>query len=138
MAENKTSAAVKALLTREQILAADDRRHELLSVPWWGGDIMIWEWSSSDQLYLGQLNSDPNFDRTTTHAVYCARSICDETGSQVFSVDDIVALGRKSRRALEFVFDAVLKLNGIETGDEKNADADPASDSTSDSPTDSR
>ena len=63
-------------------------------------------------------------------------SIVDEGGQRMFSELDIVSLGKKSAKALDRIFDAVQKLNGMTEDDieelAKNSAPGQSEDSTSD------
>lgn len=104
-----------ALLTREQILAADDSSIETVGVPEWGGEVGVKTltgfekdlWESERQ------TKDGNFNLENIRASLVAIAACDEQGLRLFSLNDVVDLGKKSVRALDRVFQAAKKLNGV-------------------------
>ena len=122
------------LLTREQILTAEDLPKELVPCPEWGGDVYVrtlsgterddfenslWEGTGKDRAYTGR----------HIRAKLCARTICDEQGQRLFSDADVEALGQKSSRALDRCADVARRLCGM-TAEEvqalaKNSESDP-------------
>jgi hypothetical protein len=103
------------LLTREQILAATDSVIETVSVPEWGGSVGVKTltgaekdgWESSRQ------NKDGSFNLNNVRASLVAVATCDADGNKLFTLQDVVDLGNKSARALDRVFQAAKKLNGV-------------------------
>ena len=102
-----------ALLTKEQILSADDLTRGTVDVPEWGGEVLIQTVTGTDRdrfeqdvMGLGQGKRVENF-----RARLVAKCIVDDAGNRIFSDLDVVALGKKSASALQRVFDACAKLN---------------------------
>lgn len=140
------------MLSRDEILAVDDRKTKTVEVPEWGGSVLVRSLSGEDRDAFeaslttrrpalmgpnkGQLETVQDF--SNMHAKLVSRSIVDESGARMFSDSDVVALGQKSAAALKRVFDTAAELSGI--GDDALADAegnsepDPTDGSTSDSP----
>ena len=119
-----------ALLTREQILAAQDIGFEDLDmsdVPGWGGTVRIRDLSAGDRDRLEasmigqkkefkrgggvQVTAVPNLENIRSR--YCAACICDEDLKPIFTDADILALGRKSAKALDRIFDRIKARNGL-------------------------
>ena len=104
-----------SLLTREQILAADDCSIETVSVPEGGGEVGVKSltgaekdaWESERQTEAGVFNLE------NIRASLVAIAACDADGQRLFSLADVVDLGAKSVRALDRVFQAAKKLNGV-------------------------
>lgn len=105
---------------RERILAADDRQFEEIWVPEWDEHVRVrgltgaerdsYEASITDQR-SGSMNTRVII--TNLRAKLVALSIVDEDGSRVFSEKDVVALGGKSARALQRIFEVCQKLNAL-------------------------
>lgn len=109
-----------ALLNKEQILKADDRRFEEVSVPEWGGEVRISSLSGAErdrwEASLAKVGKDgqPQPNLVNMRARLVALAIVDEEGRRVFTDNDVLALGGKSSRALQRVFEAASELSGIE------------------------
>ena len=111
-----------AILGRDQILNADDRRTRVVSVPEWGGDVMIRslsgkerdEFEASLQVTRGNKTKQnvANF-----RARLLALCIVNEAGERLFVPADIPRLGDKSVAALQRVFNACNELNGLSDED---------------------
>ena len=112
------------LLTREAILAADDRSTEDIAVPEWGGTVRIRTLSGTDrERYItrmyrlkpndvgGVVVDQVNIEGANVRLV--ALSIVDADGEPMFSESDVVALGQKSAPALDRVFQAATRLSRL-------------------------
>lgn len=102
------------MLLRDDILKADDLPKETVSVPEWGGEVIVQAMSGTvrdeyeDTVYTGDER-----DLDNIRAKLCVFSIVDEEGERVFSVLDIEKLSEKNGAALDRVFDVACKLSGI-------------------------
>lgn len=101
-----------ALLTKDDIIKADDRKKKLVKVPEWGGEVYVRVMSGTDRdkfesnaIQNGRLNPE------NIRAKLAALTICDENGDLIFSDADVEELGKKSSAALTRVFNAAQKLN---------------------------
>ena len=110
------------VLSREEILGADDIVTELVSVPEWGGDVYVkgmtgkergdWEAGIVKTTDKGTIVNMQN-----VRAKLCAKSIVGEDGKKLFTPADIKALGEKSASALQKVFVVAQKLSGLTDDD---------------------
>lgn len=104
-----------ALLTREEILAADDRTAtETVPVPEWGGEVIVGviggdERDRFDRYRESRRSGDNDGIRGLLVALTCR----DEHGGQLFQPADVAALGKKSSAALDRVFHAACRVNKI-------------------------
>lgn len=101
-------------LTKDQILSADDLSTESVSVPEWGGDVLIRCLTGSERdSFEAALDSLKKSGRPlhNIRARLAAMSIVDEQGNRLFSDAEIDALGKKSSSALNRVFEAATKLS---------------------------
>lgn len=106
------------LLSKDQILGADDRAFREVDVPEWGGSVRIgtmtaaerdaFEASMIPEKGKKQADKMANF-----RARFVARCIVDAEGKPVFTEADIVQLGRKSANVLSRLFDECRELNGM-------------------------
>lgn len=109
-------------LTKADILAAEDRATEDVDVPEWGGEVTIRALSGAEreEWQLSQVKvtvgSDGDLQRVPklegAQARLVQMSIVDG-GKPMFSKAEVAALGAKSATALERVFTAAIKLNGL-------------------------
>lgn len=103
-----------AFLTKQQILAANDKKYAEVSVPEWGGTVRIASMSAAqrdkyEMLYLKARSGGS--DGSSLRSFLVAMCIVDEAGVPVFSAADVSALGDKSGNALDRVFAACTRLN---------------------------
>jgi hypothetical protein len=111
------------LLSKEAILSVEDLPSEDVDVPEWGGTVRIKGLSGRerDRFEAGSIVTDkkgvtkPNY--TNLRARLVALSIVGEDGRRLFSDTDVNLLGAKSASALERVFKAAQKLNGMTDAD---------------------
>lgn len=106
------------VLTKDQILAADDITRELLHVPEWGGDVylvaMTGEQRDKWELEIvAQRGDDIKTNRKNIRATLASMVLQDEQGNLLFSVADIEALGKKSSSALNRIFTRAMKINKL-------------------------
>jgi hypothetical protein len=102
-------------LTREQILAADDLTRERVDVPEWGGPVFVRLMSAAEHARLGLAFDSIPKEKVREHVV--ALTLCDDAGNPLFTPDDVEALGRKSKDAIERVFAAAQRLNKLGAAD---------------------
>lgn len=117
-----------ALLTADAILAAQDRPHEDVSVPEWGGEVRVATMSGKDRDEFEAESYEAGKSGTqlvNIRARLVARCLVDENGSRLFSLKQIEALGAKSAAALDRIYAVATRLNGMTEADiedlEKNS-----------------
>ena len=132
-----------SLLSADQILAADDRKYEVVSVPEWGGDVRLRSLSGTE---LDEFENSMERivgnkvlrDVRNARAKLIAMSAVDESGQPLFTKAHVIKLGSKSSAALQRLFDAVQRLSGITEKDmqemEETFEPAPNGASTSASP----
>ncbi len=136
-----------AVLSREQILKADDLKRELVAVPDWGGEVYVRALCGTERdafeaslVVMKGTGKNRKAERDTKDftAKLCALTICDEAGKRLFGPADVVALGRKSSANLALVVEVAMRLNGLTDEGveeaEKNSDCALNGASTSFSP----
>ncbi len=110
------------LLTKEQILSAEDRKTKEVEVPEWGGNVLISELTAEDRDRFeaefvdskSKKGENPLFN---IRARLAALTIVDENGNRLFNDADIKALGKKSGSCLDKIFAVAQKINGIGNND---------------------
>jgi len=103
------------MLTREQILAADDLPRERIEVPEWSGAVWVRTMTGAerDAFEAGVIGTGGRQNLANVRARLVALTLCDESGKRLFGEEDIEALGRKSGAALDRLFAAAQRLNRI-------------------------
>jgi len=106
-------------LTREQILSAEDIKTEEVEVPEWGGTVLVKGMNGKERDAFEMSFLDGS--RATTEnirAKLVSLTIIDpETNKQLFTVADIDALGQKSAKALDRIFEIAQRLSKIGAND---------------------
>jgi hypothetical protein len=128
-----------SLLTKEAILAAEDRKSVDVPVPEWGGTVRVATIPALEQdRWVAVGNKNGEMANDTFRIQYVALCCVDENGSRLFSTEDVAALGEKSSKAIQRVFEAASTLNGLSEAaiseTEKNSKADQSDGSSSESP----
>lgn len=130
-----------ALLTRDQILSAEDLKRETLDVPEWGGEVIVRSLTGAERdafedSVVRQRGKTRELNLRNARARLVSLSLIDESGSRLFSDGDVEALGRKSAAALDRVFAAAQRLSGLTENDidelAKNSESGQSDSSTSD------
>lgn len=124
--ENMTShdapAAPGGFLGRDAIIDANDRTYGEVDCPEWGGKVRIRNLSGTQRdayeasLVQGRSN-DRQLNLANARAKMLVLAIVDGEGRQLFTADDVRALGRKNAAPIERIFDAARKLSGMSQED---------------------
>ncbi|MCW8886981.1 MAG: hypothetical protein OQK12_17280 [Motiliproteus sp.] len=108
-----------ALLSKSEILNANDSQTETVSVPEWGGDVLVSTMSgfARDQFEASIIGKNGGQDLLNIRAKMVAATLVDESGGLMFTEKDISKLGKKSAAALDRVFAVAQKLNRFSDSD---------------------
>lgn len=111
-----------ALLTREQILQANDLPKEQVDVPEWGGTVCVRALTGAERdAYEAQCleKRGKNYvaNLRNLRAKLSALSLCDDGGNPLFTEDDITQLGGKAAAALDRIFEVAKRLSGLGSED---------------------
>ena len=107
------------MLTRDQILEAPDLKTEAVQVPEWGGSVLVRSMNGADRdaFEASMITTLPDGtrkpDMANMRAKLVALTVVDEAGNRLFDITDVARLALKSASALERVFNAGQRLNGI-------------------------
>jgi len=115
VATRKERFEMEKILTKDQILQAEDIRRERVEVPEWGGDVFVRTMTGSerDQLEISIIGKQGERNLENLRAKIVALSVVDEEGNRVFSFEDTPALALKSARAMDRVFAVAQRLSGF-------------------------
>lgn len=111
-----------ALLSKDQILGADDRDYDTVSCPEWGGEVRLRSISGTQrdnyEASIVQSNgADRKVNLRNARTKLIALCAVDEEGRLLFTADDVNALGRKNARPIDRLFDACRVLAGMSEND---------------------
>jgi hypothetical protein len=113
----------KGGLTRDQILGAIDLTLEAVFVPEWGGTVYIRNLNGKGRdAFEGSRirikdNNKVEMIHDNTRAKLVSLTLCDETGTLLFSEEHVVALGEKNASALDRCFEVAQRLSALRTQD---------------------
>jgi hypothetical protein len=107
-----------AILSREQILAAQDLTSEEVPVPEWGGTVRVRMMTGAERDALGAslLGADKKVDMSQYRTRLLAACLVDEEGRPLFGPDEVGLLGAKSGVALDRVYRVAERLNDVGAG----------------------
>ena len=128
------------MLTKDQILKANDLVTQEVDVPEWGGVVTVkgmtgTERDSFEQAIIETKGNSTKANLANIRARLCALTMVDDKGERLFADSEMRMLGNKSAKALDKVFAVAQKLNGMSPDDveelAKNSVAAPTEDSAS-------
>lgn len=107
-----------AILTREQIVKADDLEKETVFIEVWNGEVIVRTMTGAERdSYEDSLFETKGANRKVNYAnmraKLVARCLVDESGKRLFADKEIAALGEKNSNALDTLYTVAAKLNGI-------------------------
>lgn len=103
------------MLTRQQILEANDKPLKEVNVPCWQGSVYVRCMSAKEKdAFESSLLGDKERDMANIRARLAVLTLCDENGSLIFSKEDAELLGTKSVLALDTLLPVIKRLNAIE------------------------
>lgn len=110
------------ILTREQILDAQDIQTEVVEVPEWGGSVKVQGMTGRDRdafeaEIIERKGKDFSVNMRNIRAKLVSLSLVNGDGKRIFYEKDVAALGKKSALALDRVFTVAQELSGISTED---------------------
>jgi ribosomal protein L4 len=106
------------LLSKDQILAAEDLPFQDVEVPEWGGTVRVRAMTGKDRDEFEKdamryENGEIVTDRTNYRAKFLAKCVVNEKNELLFTAKDVEALGKKSYRAIDKVFSVAIDLSGV-------------------------
>lgn len=110
-----------SFLNADQILQAEDRRYEEVLTPEWGGKVRIRSLTGQEfEDWQDSLKRDKKGKITTEsiRASLAAEVMVNEEGERLFAgTRMVVQLGKKSSAALQRIFTAAQRMNGLNDED---------------------
>jgi hypothetical protein len=103
------------ILSKQQILEAQDLRRETITVPEWGGDVIVKTMTGTERndWQRSLMGSDGEPDLSGAMPKLLARCLVDEHGARLFEEFDLQALGEKSGAVIERLINVAQRLNGL-------------------------
>lgn len=130
-----------SLLSKTDILSADDLKTQDVPVPEWHGSVRIRSLTGRERdafeagLVKGE-GKDRKVDMANMRARLVGLTVINEFGERLFTDNEVELLGTKSGAALDRVFSAAQRLNGLSSEDveqlTKNSNGAQSAVSTSD------
>ena len=112
------------ILSKDDILAANDRKLESLHVQEWGGTVLLRTLTGAerDEFEASTVKTGKNGrqeqDMVNFRARFVALCIVDESGKRLFTTRGAIGmLGSKSVAALQKVFNKAAEMNGMTDSD---------------------
>lgn len=110
-----------ALLSKDQITAADDRQWEDVPVPEWGGDVRVLGMSGTDRnayqssmIVLGTNGKPQRVNLNDQLAKLVGKCLVGEDFQRLYTDKEIAALGRKNGAVLDRLADVAKRLSGLD------------------------
>lgn len=91
------------MLSKSDILSAEDRAIKVVDVPEWNGQVGIRVLSGSERALFESMFESKSDDLFKVRFVAC--SLCDEKGDRLFSNDEVEVLAEKSSKAIARLFE---------------------------------
>lgn len=113
------------MLTKEQILQAQDLEYRDEEVPKWGGSVRLWQLTVADrdafEESISKLKPSGQAEiiRENFRAKLVARCLGDEDGNRLFSDKEIMQLGKKSAKVVDRLFVICQQINGMSEEDQE-------------------
>ncbi|MGA5605918.1 hypothetical protein ACPCUF_33715 [Streptomyces griseoincarnatus] len=118
-----------ALLSKEQITSADDRKWEDVPVPEWGGTVRLVGMSGTERnayqsslVVLGPNGKPQRMNMSDQLAKLVGKCLVDENFERLFSDKEIKALGAKNGAVLERLGQIAQRLSGLRKEDVEAAE----------------
>ncbi|MFS1524753.1 hypothetical protein ACL7TT_11655 [Microbulbifer sp. 2304DJ12-6] len=128
------------LLSKTEILGADDLLYEEVAVPEWGGTVRVRNLTGGErdqfEAYCVSAGQNGVGGLNKVRATAVSLTVVDKNGERLFTEGDVEALNKKSGAALDRVFTVAQRLNKLSEADieelKKNFQKAPGEDSCSD------
>ena len=116
-----------ALLTAENILAAEDFVYDIIECPEWGGEVRVRSLSGGQR---STLKKAIDAGRDDIDETVCVMAIVDNDGNRIFTQQQIAALSKKSTSVISRIAIRVLEISGMRDHEKAVKDAEKNSGKT--------
>jgi len=129
------------ILTREDILQAEDILTEIVDAHEWGGDVIVQGITGKERgRFEAGVIQNPGkkqeINMIDMRAILCSLSIVNEDGKKLFTPADVKALNEKAAAPLNRIFEVAQRLSGLTEADvedlSEGLEESPFDDSASD------
>jgi len=105
---------VSKILTKDEILKADDSKSEFVEVPEWGGAVYVSTMTAKERdIFEADVYRGGKVEMANLRAKLVALTVVDKEGRKLFQYKDAELLGKKSARALDRLFAVAQRINGL-------------------------
>jgi hypothetical protein len=109
----------KAALRKGDIFATRDLATQEIDVPEWGGVVYVRELAARQAIALEKIASPGGTEAVEDRGrrmmdFMLVESVCDHEDKPIFTADDLPALHEKKSAVLMRLFNAALKINGLD------------------------
>ena len=99
------------LLSKDQIIAANDLPREMVEVTQWGGSVWVRGMSAGERDYFeDKIRTD---GMVNLRSLMASMTMIDEDGKRLFTDKEVKQLGEKSAEALDKIVEVASKLSGL-------------------------
>jgi hypothetical protein len=122
------------VLSREDILSADDVKLEKVEVPEWGGVVFVRPLTGveRDEFDIKIYEASQNKTARNVRGLLVCLGCVGEDGKRLFTEEHISVLGSKNAAPLDRIADKIRAISGLnETGEQSNLKEGQSEDSTS-------
>lgn len=107
----------KKILSKADILGANDMTREEVNVPEWGGSVFVRRMTADERDVFEFKMLGENKTGKGLRAAYVGLALVDEQGKRLFSDEEIPMLGAKFAGAVDRIFEKVSEINKISADD---------------------
>lgn len=101
------------LLTRDQILSAQDLKTVDVDCPEWGGSVRVTMLTGTARDELGKAVSNKDTQPSDYPYLMVVACVVGEDGQRLFTFEDVKALAARSSVPVQRIFDAANTLNAV-------------------------
>lgn len=105
-------------LSRDAILAAKDVTMEVVEIPEWGGSVNVRVMTAGDRDAFEAEVQGRGMERIRSRLAI--RTVCDDAGQPLFTLEDEAKLSEKSAAALSRIFNVAARINHLLPDDVEN------------------
>lgn len=103
-----------AFLTKEQLLAYDDKKIDIVTIPDLG-EVGIRKITVKERRAWETTADEAGMSSNAIRVMFVAMSVCDEAGKPLFSHKDVEELSNKSIGLIDLLYAAATKANIIDS-----------------------